>query len=201
MARLLRHDALKEALPLSPDGYVPVAALLQHPRLKSVGATSEDVERIVATDAKGRYKLRDGCVCALQGHSLPLQAAVDDLALLPSQDLPSIIVHGTYRDKLPLIARSGGLSRMSRNHVHFAAGLPSRFQVPGVANNDAVKSGMRNSCQVLIFLDVQKLRDSQLSVYRSGNGVILVPGDANGIVSVDLFDKVYDVQLQRYISL
>lgn len=35
-----------------------------------------------------------------------------------------MIVHGTTRTNFDLIVKSKGLSRMNRNHIHFAIGLP-----------------------------------------------------------------------------
>ncbi len=54
------------------------------------------------------------------------------------------VVHGTYAKKLPAIEKSG-LSRMARNHIHFAKGLPGQNQVI---------SGMRQDCNVHIYVHV-----------------------------------------------
>lgn len=66
---------------------------------------------------------------ANQGHSI----AVDSEGLLEpitadTTKLPEMVVHGTTHAAWPLILRSGGLKRMTRNHVHFASGLPAGFQ-------------------------------------------------------------------------
>ena len=66
-----------------------------------------------------RYLIR-----ATQGHSLPLASAALLAPLLPSDPAtPRLAVHGTTRRAWALILQSGGLSRMTRTHVHFAPGL------------------------------------------------------------------------------
>lgn len=195
LSKILRHDAIKQNIPISPNGYVKIEDLLNHKWFKSHQTNLQDIERIVTGNDKQRFKITDGMICALQGHSMKLEEFPDDLIKLSNADLPNVIVHGTFRSKLNGIKEMGGLSRMNRNHVHFATGIPEKFKgiLTSVSGGEEVISGMRLSCQIIIFLDVDKLKRSNLDVYKSGNGVILIPGDSNGIVSENLFDKVIDV--------
>ena len=62
---------------------------------------------------------------------------------------------------------------MSRNHIHFALGLPK----------DQVVSGMRSSSNVFIYLDTKKCLEEGVKVFISDNGVILLPGDEQGFLS------------------
>ncbi|KAM6995910.1 tRNA 2'-phosphotransferase 1 isoform 4-T4 [Passerculus sandwichensis] len=71
LSYVLRHGAEAEGLPMGPDGFVEVGALL---RLRRFAGVSEgDVRRVVAADPKGRFALRPDPlrVRANQGHSLP----------------------------------------------------------------------------------------------------------------------------------
>ncbi|KAL9610689.1 MAG: hypothetical protein Q9167_004637, partial [Letrouitia subvulpina] len=62
---------------------------------------------------------------ATQGHSLPLASANLLTPLDPrSATCPAEVVHGTRLETWQTIAKSGGLKRMGRGHVHFATGLP-----------------------------------------------------------------------------
>ncbi|XP_053824133.1 tRNA 2'-phosphotransferase 1 isoform X2 [Vidua chalybeata] len=75
LSYVLRHGAAAEGLPMGPDGFVEVGALL---RLRRFAGVSEgDVRRVVATDPKGRFALRPDPlrVRANQGHSLPPRGA------------------------------------------------------------------------------------------------------------------------------
>ncbi|PHJ23905.1 rna 2 - tpt1 family protein, partial [Cystoisospora suis] len=118
---------------------------------------------------------------ANQGHSLlcveseKLLRPIRTVADLPTTCFASedvVVVHGTYRRFWEKIRREG-LSRMSRNHIHFASGLPG---------NDEVISGMRTTADILIFLNVQMALDEGLRLFASSNGVILSPGNSRGVI-------------------
>jgi len=49
--------------------------------------------------------------------------------------------------------------------------------------------GMRNSSQILIFVDVQKALDAGVLFYLSANGVVLTDGD-EGFLSPTYFQRV-----------
>lgn len=70
---------------------------------------------------------------------------------------------------------------MNRNHIHFAPGLPKEGNVI---------SGMRRTCQIYIFIDLNSALSSGLKFYKSSNEVILSPGDDNGFISTKHFLKV-----------
>ena len=95
---------------------------------------------------------------ANQGHSIAtinteeIMTKITDAASIPD------CIHGTYRDCIHAILRTGngqslvlvasqassrllgtGLSKMARNHIHFATGMPK----------SGVISGMRGNCEVL----------------------------------------------------
>lgn len=49
---------------------------------------------------------------------------------------------------------------------------------------------MRNSSQILIYIDVQKALDSGLKFFVSTNGVVLSEGDEQGFISPEYFRRV-----------
>ncbi|XP_043825922.1 tRNA 2'-phosphotransferase 1 isoform X2 [Dromiciops gliroides] len=178
----LRHGAVKMGLPMGSDGFVPVDALLQLPQFR--GFSLEDVYRVVETNEKQRFALRPGppgccsSIRANQGHSLQ----VTDLELTPlrtSQDLPPILVHGTYRRHWPSI-RQEGLSRRGRTHIHLSPGLPGESHV---------LSGMRRDCEVAVFIN------GPLAL--AANGVILTPGDARGFLPPKYFKEALQLSSPR----
>jgi len=133
---------------------------------------------------------------ANQGHSI----AVDSEGLLEpitaeTTKLPEMVVHGTTHAAWPLILRFGGLKRMTRNHVHFASGLPAGFQTVDdgdntVAKRDPVISGMRNSSSILVYIDLPKALAAGLKFWRSENGVVLSEGDESGLIRTEFFKRV-----------
>ena len=62
-----------------------------------------------------------------------------------SEEAP-LVIHGTY-GKNWFSIKEKGLSRMNRTHIHFAPGEPGQ---------DGVISGMRSSCQLFIYIDIDK---------------------------------------------
>ncbi|KAG7822872.1 hypothetical protein KL909_003475 [Ogataea angusta] len=211
LSKLLRHQAVNEKLPIDEKGFVPLEQILNHRYIRSLKATFEDIFFVVNQNDKKRFRIvsqegeqlvdaleykpnRSYYICALQGHSLNSVSQSFDMVELTAETFPEVIVHGTYRRYWKDIKQTGGLSRMKRNHVHFAKGLPRWF-----SNNsdNTVISGMRKSCDLLIYLDVDKIKNSPLTFYESGNGVILTPGDENGIVGLQYFKEVTDVEGNR----
>ncbi|CDK28897.1 unnamed protein product [Kuraishia capsulata CBS 1993] len=202
MSRLLRHQAEAEGLTIDAAGYVPLNELLAHPLLRSFKTTEEDVRRVIAADAKQRYGLKEDngvvTVCAFQGHSMASVGEVG-LEVVAPADWPSILIHGTYRDKFKMIQDSG-LSRMKRNHIHLASGIPQFLleKWQGEERLEEVASGLRKSCNCLIILDIDKMKMLPgIVLYRSENGVYLTPG-VDGRIPAECFKKVTD---QRGISL
>lgn len=49
---------------------------------------------------------------------------------------------------------------------------------------------MRNSSQILIFVDVQKALDAGIKFFLSANGVVLTAGDAEGYLRPQFFQRV-----------
>lgn len=145
-----------------------------------------------ASDDPADYLIR-----ANQGHSI----AVDNEGLLTpitSDNLPTMVVHGTTHGAWPLIVSSGGLKRMARTHVHFASGLPSGMRSMEASGADEqtapapVISGMRNSSSVLVYIDIKKAMEGGLKFWRSENGVILSEGDSDGLIKLEYFERVED---------
>uniref|UniRef100_H0UZN8 2'-phosphotransferase n=1 Tax=Cavia porcellus TaxID=10141 RepID=H0UZN8_CAVPO len=186
----LRHGALKLGLPMGADGFVPLHGLLQLPQFRSFSI--EDVQRVVDANEKQRFTLRPGdpstglLIRANQGHSLQ----VPDLELMPLetlQALPQVLVHGTFWKHWPSILLKG-LSCQGRTHIHLASGLPGD---PGVI------SGMRPNCEVAVFINGPLALADGISFFRSANGVILTPGDADGFLLPKYFKEALQLRPAR----
>ncbi|XP_004596930.2 tRNA 2'-phosphotransferase 1 [Ochotona princeps] len=186
----LRHGALKLGLPMGPDGFVSLDTLLQLPQFR--GFSFEDVQRVVATNGKQRFTLQPGdpksgpLIRANQGHSLQ----VPDLELTPletPQTLPQVLVHGTFWKHWPSILLQG-LSCRGRMHIHLASGLPG---------DPSVVSGMRLNCEVAVFIDGPRALADGIQFFRSANGVILTPGNANGFLLPKYFKEAWQLRPTR----
>ena len=77
---------------------------------------------------------------ANQGHSLPIASAAL-LSPVTALTLPALIpegsaiVHGSYLPVWPLILASGGLSRMTRSHIHFAIVTDPSYLSPSLSSS------------------------------------------------------------------
>jgi 2'-phosphotransferase len=59
---------------------------------------------------------------------------------------------------------------------------------------------MRNSSQILVYINVQKAIDAGLKFFLSDNGVILTEGDVDGLLKPEFFDKVEDARSKKPVE-
>jgi len=191
VSKVLRHSALKEGLPIRSDGFLSLDVLKQVARFR--GFVLDDYQALIQNCDKQRFALReeDGnwFIRANQGHSMPHISTEELLERIDLSNIDSCI-HGTYYAAWEVI-QTQGLSRMNRNHIHFAKSLPDKA-------NDVI-SGMRSSCQVIIHLDTKEAKRKSLPMFVSANGVLLSPGLGDGIIPCSLFKKVTDRETGRVL--
>ena len=188
---VLRHKAKSLGLVISDDGYIPLNKVLScHKRFD--GCSEEDVKRVVKNCSKQRFRLddKDGTlhIRANQGHTIRSISDKELLVPLSKTDLCSIncIVHGTTQKSWDDHISKEGLSRMQRNHIHFALGLP--------ADNHVI-SGMRSSSQIHIYVDGERCANDGIVFYRSDNNVILTAGvGKRGMLPICYFRKVVEAR-------
>ncbi|XP_069750282.1 tRNA 2'-phosphotransferase 1 isoform X1 [Narcine bancroftii] len=191
LSYVLRHGAARMGLEMGQDGFLEVEAILKHPHYTQY--TEQDVRRVVDTNTKQRFTLRthpeSGAlqIRANQGHTLQ----VEDLELIPitleSGNLPAQAVHGTYLRRWPSI-KAQGLRRMARRHIHLCAGLPK---------DGSAVSGMRSDCDLAIFIELRKALSDGIPFYLSTNQVILTPGNEDGVLPPEYFQKVLQLKPSR----
>ncbi|CAI5652423.1 tRNA 2'-phosphotransferase 1 isoform X4 [Oreochromis aureus] len=175
------------------DGFLFVEDLLAHPQFHSYSL--EDVERVVATNDKQRFKLcthpENGRlqIRANQGHSVQVVDLELKLVTAGSPDCPAEAVHGSYLRNWSSIQQQG-LSRMKRTHIHLARGL---------AGEDGVISGMRKDCDLAVFIDVPKALADGIKFFWSENDVLLTAGDAEGKIQPKYFSRALRLRPSRSI--
>ena len=87
---------------------------------------------------------------------------------------------------------------MSRNHIHIAQGLAGDTVISGALfasqqlqrENTHLDTGMRNSADIFIYIDLQKALDAGYKFRLSANGVILTEGNEKGFLSPEFFSRV-----------
>ncbi|BFZ53414.1 tRNA 2'-phosphotransferase [Savitreella phatthalungensis] len=122
----------------------------------------------------------------LPGDTAPEQplAPGEELRITGTCEIPPVVLHGTTQRTYLAHIRVEGLSRMRRNHIHLATGLPGE---------DGVRSGVRGSADCFVYVDVARaMREAAITFYKSANGVILSPGNELGCIPPEFFTKVVD---------
>jgi len=69
---------------------------------------------------------------------------------------------------------------MTRNHIHFAPGLPKE---------EGVISGMRGSCDIIIEIDLELAMKDNIKFFISTNHVILTEG-IDGVLPPKYFKRI-----------
>lgn len=149
----------------------------------------DQIREVVDTNDKQRFTITsletpDGpkdFIRANQGHSIKT-IKVEMTPITSAKEYPTI-VHGTNAKAWALIAKDkNGLSRMKRNHIHFATGL---------IGEEGVISGMRYSCTHFIYIDLNKALKDGVKFFKSENGVVLTEGvKGEGYLPKEYFSKV-----------
>ena len=59
---------------------------------------------------------------------------------------------------------------------------------------------MRNSTQILIFIDVQKALEAGIKFELSDNGIVLTEGDERGYLKPEYFSRVEDAKTRETVD-
>ncbi len=158
LSKHLRHEPEALGLKLAPGGWVPVDELLAAAARAGAAMTRQELQEIVATNAKRRFSFDDSGqrIRANQGHSVEV-----DLQLVPIAP-PAVLYHGTGEGSLAAI-KGQGLLRLSRHHVHLSADKQTAHIV-----------GSRHGRPVVLSIDAAAMHKDGFLFYRSENGVWLV---------------------------
>ena len=158
LSYVLRHRPDSIGLQLDPEGWAEVPQLLVALNQHGHPFTLQQLEQVVQSDTKQRYRLENGRIRAQQGHSLNV-----DLGLQPAIP-PSPLYHGTTRQRWTEIQQSGGLHAGRRHHVHLSHDRATAHQV-----------GSRHREEELLVLqvDAAAMQAEGWPFYRSANGVWL----------------------------
>lgn len=181
LSYVLRHKAVNMGFNIDEAGYILLDEILNHIQFKN--CTFNQIKNIVDNCDKQRFSLikRNDkyYIRANQGHTIRTISDDNLLTKITNPRQIPICIHGTYNKYLPSILRNG-LSRMSRNHIHFAC---------GETYDKNVISGMRTSCEIKIYINTERAMNDNISFYKSENNVILSVG-INGVIPPKYFEKI-----------
>jgi 2'-phosphotransferase len=183
LTAILRHRAVEMGIPIRSDGYIRVRDLRDK---VDFHLSLEELAELVRLDKKTRFSLiqegEEWLIRANQGHSLKEVISEDLLTLISEEDVNKfpIAVHGTTLLAWESIQKMG-LSKMERNHIHFAI------------SDDLTQtlSGFRVKSEVLVYIDVKKCMHAGMTFWISKNHVILSSG-IDGVIIPEFFSRVTD---------
>ncbi|MBL9178124.1 MAG: RNA 2'-phosphotransferase [Verrucomicrobiaceae bacterium] len=158
LSLVLRHEPDTAHVTLDSAGWVEVAALLAGCAKAGRTLSREELEHVVATNAKKRFEFSaDGTrIRASQGHSVAVDLNYE------AKEPPELLYHGTATRFLDSI-RSQGLLKMQRHHVHLAAETKMTLEV-----------GARHGKPALLTILAAQMIQAGHTFYLSTNGVWLV---------------------------
>jgi len=128
-------------------------------------------------EKKARFAILKDAICAVNGHSIDLPEMTIPEYNETTRGHKRYLDHETYFKCLPAILKDG-ISRMSRNNVHFSmetgrAGL-QRKQKPNVS----------------IYIDVTLAKRHGLHFLHCSNYIIMCPGNKRGFISPYFFQEI-----------
>jgi putative RNA 2'-phosphotransferase len=158
LSLVLRHRPEVVGMQLDPEGWLPIAELIENANRQGKRLSLELLHEVVASCEKKRFTLsEDGLrIRANQGHS-----ATDVELNLEPVPPPSVLYHGTVAAFVDSI-REHGLLKRSRNHVHLSADIET-----------AKKVGARRGKPVILTIHAHAMHESAHAFYLSANGVWL----------------------------
>jgi len=188
MSYLLRHAAAAEKVAMTAQGSVNITDLIKwlYHDIK-VHVTMADITHIAQHDLKAQYKIVNGKICAVNGHSLSLPLMIFKPYKHKIGGHPRYLVHETSMKCLPAILKEG-LIWMRRNYVHLSmqtgnAGLQQKSK-PTIA----------------IYVDVVRASAYGLVFHHCDNDVVMCSGDRKGIISPYFFDSTRNTQTWALIK-
>lgn len=170
IAYILRHKPEEFGLEMKNDGTVSLSELI-----KALKTDVETVREIVASDSKGRYKIKGDRIWATQGHSVKVNV------YLSMVSEPGTIYHGTKTETIRKI-KEEGLQSQSRTFVHLSKDRETALSV----------ASRRTGTSALLEIDGNALVASGHIVFESENGVLLtesVPWEFVTSVMIDTMLK------------
>jgi putative RNA 2'-phosphotransferase len=162
LSKHLRHRPERIGLSLDANGWADVEELLAACARHGFAITRAELDQVVAANDKQRYAFDETGlrIRANQGHSISVEL---DLPVIPAEDVPVHLFHGTVEAALESIRREG-LRPMARHAVHLSPDLETARRV-----------GARRGRPIVLTVEASALARSGTPFHRSANGVWLTP--------------------------
>ncbi|AEO59486.1 hypothetical protein MYCTH_2307835 [Thermothelomyces thermophilus ATCC 42464] len=179
-----------EYLVADPEGWVSVADVLAHSRLSALGATFDDIRRVIANAPKPRFDLRK----ASNADAEPEEPAawqvsrithkettaspvpVGDKLTADSPDLPEFVIYETSYQRYPLLLALGAITR-APGGSEYRAFVPVTVDEEG--NESRQHAGAGDAAEISIWIHLRTALQAEPSIAwrRSESGAIVTVDD------------------------
>ncbi len=158
---------------IGEDGYVNVKVIIEHFKTKNKLVSLEQLYKVCEEDLKMRFSMKSIShekdddqfyMRANNGHSIEKVKEEKLMDPITEEEIPAAI-HATTMEALKFIFDEG-LSPMTRRCIQMACGPPS---------DPSVKSGVRKTSPIHIWIDVGEAMKAGIKFFRTENGVICSP--------------------------
>lgn len=152
LSLILRHKPETIGITLDKNGWADVSAILG-----GMNIDKETLDKIVETDAKGRYEYNESGdkIRARQGHSIDVDVELEE------KEPPDILYHGTAIKFMGAI-QTAGLIPMNRKYVHLSSNVET-----------ASKVGARHGKPIVLEIKAKQMYNAGYKFYLSRNNVWL----------------------------
>jgi RNA:NAD 2'-phosphotransferase (TPT1/KptA family) len=163
---------------------------------KGEGAESETRKAIGVFESTKAEDLdvKQFFIRATQGHSM--KGVETDNLLAPitldvPENVPEVVVHGTFYGAWDTILKTGGLKSMSRNHVHFARG-PRLEEIIGLDEAQRIRNGQSSNISTTT-MPIDTTGKKSITDLLSTNKVISgMRSDAQILIYIDIHRALRD---------
>ena len=175
LSYLLRHHTEACHLEMDKKGYVDVQQLIDNVKEYSkYSLTFDELQKIVETDDKQRFKLTKDKIKCNQGHSIPWVEPELDYDVV----VPDTLYHGTTAEAYEKIKKDGCISKMKRHAVHLQQDIKKAW-----------KSAKRwhNQIPIVLEIDSKQMNKGGYSIGVTDNDVWCVES-----VPIKYIKKIYE---------
>lgn len=171
LALVLRHNPKDCGILLDNQGWTDLNILIQKLNDKGFQVNLDDIKRIVDTNSKKRFVIKDGKIKAAQGHSIEGIIAFDNTPKKP----PELLYHGTTLEHWESGIKQQGLLKMNRHHVHLSTSISQ-------ANIVAVR--WTNQKPIVLQVKALEMYNSNFQFFVSENCVWLTDHVPEKFISI-----------------
>ncbi len=206
LSYLLKQGAVKENIPVQPDGFAPLSAIVNHRRINESEYTLEEIIQHIKADKREHFTLRNlKNDLKIPSSAVPLQVMqenIDDWVIRTnlSQSFNPIdtalqlkplysfldfssptVIYGTSIENLSLITKFGGIPGENGDYIYLTPCSLSEYNAITKTQN----------CNVFLYINIVRALFEGLKFYLFKENTIITKGES-GLLKSTFIDKIVD---------